>query len=152
MEPLQLPLPRKGTTCNTLLQRITLDTNTNDISQVDYTIGGTNNHALEPISNIFCDNVIVYYDLPLPTNNAKVHMDDYVKAHLPEQTYRIKRLLGNIGVNVSKGAIKPTQHKLLGNCIRQYIKVALQDTPISNVMHICSNMQTLIDNGIHVGI
>ena len=64
---LVLPLPRKGTTTDTLLQRITLDVNTNDISQTNYTQGGTNNHALEAVSPIFCDNVILHYHLPIPT-------------------------------------------------------------------------------------
>ena len=147
-ESLVLPLPRKGTTTDTLLQRITLDVNTNDISQTNYTQGGTNNHALEAVSPIFCDNVILYYHLPMPTEDSNIA--NYVKQHLPEHTYRIKRILNEIGVNVNKSAIKPTQHKALPKCIRQYVKVALQDTPIENVMQICTCMQTLTNNGIYV--
>ena len=110
---LVLPLPRKCTTTDTLLQRITLDVNTNDISQTNYTQGGTNNHALEAVSPIFCDNVILYYHLPPPTEDSNI--DNYVKQHLSEHTYRIKRILHEIGVNVNKSAIKLTQHKAYDN-------------------------------------
>ena len=46
---------RRGTKPETLLQHITLQTNTNDIGDVNYTQGGTNNHTLQPLSNTFCD-------------------------------------------------------------------------------------------------
>ena len=143
-----LPPPRNGTTTDTILQRITLYVNTNDVSRTNYTQGGTNNHALEAVSPIFCDNVILYYHLPMPTEDSNIA--NYVKQHLPEHTYRIKRILHEIGVNVNKSAIKPTQHKALPQCIREYVKVALQDTPIENVMQICTCMQTLTNNGIYV--
>ena len=77
-----LPPPRNGTTMDALLQRITLDANTNDISRTNYTQGGTNNHVLEAGSPIFCDNVILYCQLPPPTEESNI--DNYVKQHLPE--------------------------------------------------------------------
>ena len=72
----------------------------------------TNTYVLEAVSSIFCDNDILYYGLPFQENN--VHLDNCLKAHLQERTNRIKRILNDIGINVS-------ENELLDNSIRQYI-------------------------------
>jgi hypothetical protein len=37
---------------------------TSDISRVDYTKGGTNRHILEPLNNLFSDNILISFMLP----------------------------------------------------------------------------------------
>jgi hypothetical protein len=37
----------------------------NDTATIDYTKGGTPNHELDPLNNMFCDNMCLYYKIPL---------------------------------------------------------------------------------------
>lgn len=41
-----------------LLYKINKQINTNDTSTLDFTFGGTNNNALEPVSTRFYDNIV----------------------------------------------------------------------------------------------
>lgn len=161
--PLEL-FARKGIKPDTLLQRVTLLANTNDISQVDYTQGGTNNHKLSALSDTFCDNCIMYYDLQLPkdsfgiprrsrTATKPVNLDKLAAQHLPEYTARIVRVLGLVGITVNKYAIKPTTYTLQTNSIRQYVKVALQDIAYHKTITLCTDatvIQVLRDNGLNI--
>ena len=143
-------LARNNTKELTLLNKITLQANTNNIANVNYTTGGTNGHSLNPLNKLFCDNVILYYNLPLPSKD--IRLDDYLKAHLPEYTERVKRLFNEYNITINKRAIKPTQYKTTNNTLTQYIKVALQDTPLEDVMQICKieTIQKFNDNNIHI--
>ena len=143
---------RRGVKPETLLQHITLQTNTNDIGDVNYTQGGTNNHQLQPLSDTFCDNCIIYYDIPKPTQACK-DLDKYIARHLPEHTARIVRVLDTLGITVSKYCVKPTRAIQQPQCIRQYCKIALQDIPYNTSIRLCTDatvMQTLSDNGLYV--
>ena len=143
---------RKDAKPNTLLQRVTLLANTNNIADVNYTQGGTNNHKLIPLCNMFCDNCVLYYDIELPATKS-VNPDEIVAQHLPEYTARIVRVFGLLGITVNKQATKATSYIEQTSCLRQYIKVALQDAPYSTTIKLCTNktvMQILRDNGLHI--
>jgi hypothetical protein len=61
-----IPINSIGTTKikpETLLYNLNKIINQNDIYDVDYTKGGTPNNKLEPLGDIFSDNIIVYYFL-----------------------------------------------------------------------------------------
>jgi hypothetical protein len=71
-----IPISSVGTTKikpETLLYNLNKIINENNISNVDYTTGGIQNNKLEPLSNIFSDNIIVYYFLDkIAVENSKV--------------------------------------------------------------------------------
>ena len=117
---------------------------------MNYTAGGTNGHALNPLNKLFCDTIISYHHLPLP--NKDIQLDDYLKGHLPEYTEIIKRLFNKCNITINKRGKKPTQYKTINNILTQYIKVALQDTPLEDVMQICKieTIQRFNDNEIHI--
>ena len=60
---------RNNVTPETMLYNLTKTINWNDISYIDYTEGARNGNTLKPLSERFCDNIILYYLVPI-TNNA----------------------------------------------------------------------------------
>ncbi|KAK8896227.1 hypothetical protein M9Y10_014122 [Tritrichomonas musculus] len=49
----------------TMLYNLTKSINANDISNIDYTAGVRNKHELKALSERFCDNIILYYLVPI---------------------------------------------------------------------------------------
>jgi hypothetical protein len=54
----------KNNNAKTALYNINRILNRTDVSKVDYTEGGTSGHALEPLNNLFSDNIVLYYYIP----------------------------------------------------------------------------------------
>lgn len=57
-------LSDKNTKHETLLFNINKIANSSDISQIDYTEGGTAYHKLETLNSMLYDNLIVYTEIP----------------------------------------------------------------------------------------
>ncbi|KAK8882367.1 hypothetical protein M9Y10_045009 [Tritrichomonas musculus] len=139
-----ITIPLKYVQCNnakpeTMLYNFTKSININDISDIDYTAGASNNNTLKPLSERFCDNIIFYYLVPIdPNNKNKV---EYLFKFLAEYTSKIKRLQTEHNINVNKRYIKPT-----------YIKVALPTIPVNDVFALITNEEGIYSLTMKVSI
>jgi hypothetical protein len=62
--PLLSVIGKKNVKPETMLYNINKTINTNDTSNIDFTTNGRNGHTLEPLSTIFCDNIVLYSIIP----------------------------------------------------------------------------------------
>ncbi|KAK8837707.1 hypothetical protein M9Y10_036247 [Tritrichomonas musculus] len=155
----------------TLLYNINVQVNSCDTSNIDFTYGGTNNNTFKPLSKRFCDNIILYFELPKETINNNKVLQEYVNKadnnntettdntdsdtwinkllkeiapFLAENTEKIKRIFNTLGIQINKTHIKPTRPAHENNTIRQYIKVSLPDIDIELIYNLITNA-TVID-------
>ena len=100
---------RKNVKPETMLYNLTKILNKNNISDIDYTAQNTlkrksnAGHELKSLSNRFCDNIILYYLVPF---NKDVNKNEYLSKFLAEYTSKIKRLLADHKINVTKKKYK----------------------------------------------
>jgi hypothetical protein len=131
----------------TLLYNINKIVNPNDISTIDYTKGGTNDHVLEPLNSLFSDNIVfgcyikqesvhtmakVIKDLLEKAKTEDVEEEDddtangklieIAKPYLAENTEKIKRILLTGNMDVTKRDIKPTGVKEYDGKLTKLIK------------------------------
>ncbi|KAK8838418.1 hypothetical protein M9Y10_033047 [Tritrichomonas musculus] len=143
----------------TMLYNLTKSLNWNDISDIDYTAGASNRHELKPLSDRFCDNIILYYKVPLceqsPTsrigNNA--NKMEHLSKFLAEYTAKIKRILIAHNINVTKRNIKPTYSSKECEYYKQYIKVALPTIPITDIFALITSedaIKSFNNEGIYI--
>ena len=131
---------RNNTAPKTVLYNLTKSANMNDISDINYTAGATNNNVLKALSQRFCDNIILYYLVPIdPNNKNKV---EYLSKFLAEYTAKIKRLLTEHNINISKRHIKPTYSNKEDHNYKQYIKVASPKILIDDVFASITNFKS----------
>jgi hypothetical protein len=57
-------VPKKKVKPETVFYSSNKTINTNGSSNLDFTVGGSNNHQLEPLSTMVCDGVILYSIIP----------------------------------------------------------------------------------------
>ena len=101
--------------------------NVSDISNIKYTTGATNGHNLEPLNDLFSDNIILYYYLPqriyenpklikylkhvqeidkqCKESKLDVKLEDIVKGCLPEHTAKIKDIFNTNGLDINKNVL-----------------------------------------------
>lgn len=96
---------RKNAGPETMLYNFTKSINGNDISNIDYTAGAINGHPLKALSERFCDNIILYYLVPVNDNTNKL---EYLAKFLDEYTAKIKRLFVSHNISITKRNKKPT--------------------------------------------
>jgi hypothetical protein len=70
----------------TLLYNLNKFINKSDITYVDYTNGGTNKHKLEPINNMFSDNIVVYYYIDKSFIESNKVLQAFLRKHQGKQT------------------------------------------------------------------
>lgn len=164
----KLPINHFSTKANikpeTLLYNITTTLSECNTADIDFTSGGENNKKLIPLSNRFCDNIVLYFVIPAETiKNSKV-LQQYVNKednnkettrlqtkilqeigpYLAEHTEKIKRLFNTLGLAINKAHIKTTHPSTENGEIRQYIKVALPDIELDKIYNIITNTEVLI--------
>jgi hypothetical protein len=169
--PLLSVVTKKRVKPETLLYNLNRTINTNSTSNLDYAMGGANNHPLEPLSYIFCDNVIIYSTVPncdlskhqsiiekLKSQELQDKSDkedkqeqegcgnELFKPFLATMTETIVKALNAISLQVNKTQIKPTQGELGSKYGKevgiQFIKVALPDIPLSQALDLVCNPLT----------
>ena len=131
-----------------------------DISSVDYTNGGTNNNKLEPLCNLFCDNMVFYYYFPDNNKYEGREKLEIAKEYLAQHTLKIKRLLAEQDIHVSKPDIKPLgitdkikNYPQKEGQLIQRIKVALADVEIKKIVSIITSkekIKNLEEQGIYL--
>lgn len=140
---MRIPLKRvqhKNAGPETMLNNFTKSINWNDISNIDYTTRATNKHPLKALSERFCDNIILYYLVPVNENTNKL---EFLSKFLAEYTAKIKRLFVAHNINITKRNIKPTYSNKEDNKFKQYIKVALPTIPVNDVFALVTNEEGL---------
>lgn len=135
----------------TLLQNLNRIINQTDISLVDYTTGGVpSNKPLQPISKLFCDNIIVYCciddklvaEIANKNNNAgdTQIINEAAKEMLACFTQEVKRVFNHLNININKCDIKPTNANTLTSDFTyktskqaQFLKINLSNIDVNNV-------------------
>ena len=158
----------------TLLHAISRELLTNDTAFIDYTAGATNDHPLTPLSDRFCDNVILYYFLPEedvcsnPTlnkwlakhNNTIENVEEQsrriteaLSPYLPENTQKLVRVFNTLDIPITKASVKPIQPAVKDNRLAQKLKVSLPDVALDKVLCLVSDVATqqlLASNGFYI--
>lgn len=157
----------------TLLQAITRELNKNDTAFIDYTAGATNEHTLVPLSDRFCDNIILYYFLPeedvanipalakwLARHKQEEEKEETggriieaLTQYLPENTQKLVRVFNTLDIPITKTNIKPTQPAVKDGKIAQMLKVALPDVPLDKVLRLVivdNCLELLQANGFYI--
>jgi hypothetical protein len=78
-------------TSKTALYNINRVLNKTDIAMVDYTEGGTNGHSLEPLNNLFSDNIVLYYYIPEKEVAASKALTDFLNNCENLEKYKIQK-------------------------------------------------------------
>jgi hypothetical protein len=131
-----------------------------DTSNVDYTNGGSLPHNLEPLSVLFCDNIVFYYYFPDNEKYAGRERNTIAKEHLALNTLKIKRLLAENDIDVGKNNIKPLgvtekndKYTHIEGYLIQRIKVAMPDVPLEKIIELITSrdrLTNLEEQGIHL--
>ena len=170
-EDIKIPLNsigNKNVKIETMLSTLNKHLNKSDIAYIDYSLGGENNNTINPLNEIFCDNIIVFtpienrYLIGLNNNNElEVNIKNIPKELLGKTTANIKFAFNQLGLQINKPQIKPTRIKYIANenyinrtsDYIQMLKVDLDHIPSDRVIEIFSNTENinfLSDNNIFI--
>ena len=148
----------KNVKIETMLSTLNKHINKGDIAYLDYSIGGDKNKTINPLNELFCDNIIVFtpiekiYPYGLNENNEQEIDIKYIpKELLGKTTANIKFAFNQIGLSINKYQIKPTRIKYIVNenyinrtrDFIQMLKVDLDHLSSDNVIEILSNTENL---------
>jgi hypothetical protein len=140
--------------------------NNTDISNIDYTTGGTNGHELVPLCDMFSDNIILYYFIPeeiierhkicrnlflseeeLTDAEPTISNNEIGKGMLPIYTAKIQLLFNTFNLPISKGDIKPTNilKLTLGDKtkLKQCIKVSLANCKYETIIKVLNSKECI---------
>ena len=152
----------------TMLSTLNKHLNKSDIAYIDYSLRGENNKTINPLNELFCDNIIVFtpienrYLIGLNNNNEQeVNIKNIPKELLGKTTANIKFAFNQLGLQINKLQIKPTRIKYIANenyinrtsDYIQMLKVDLDHIPSDRVIEIFSNTENikfLSDNNIFI--
>ena len=148
----------KNVKIETMLSTLNKHVNKSDIAYIDYSVGGVKNQCINPLNELFCDNIIVFspieniYLFKLNENNEReIDIKHIPKELLGKTTANIKFAFNQIGLPINKNQIKPTRIKYIVNenyinKISEYIqmlKVDLNQFPSDTVIEILSNLENI---------
>ena len=148
----------KNVKIETMLSTLNKHINKSDIAYIDYSLGGDKNQSINPLNEIFCDNIIVFtpiekiYLYGLNQNNEQeIDIKHIPKELLGKTTANIKFGFNQIGLSINKYRIKPTRIKYIvnENYINQtseyiqMLKVDLDHFESDKVFEILSNTENL---------
>lgn len=159
---------------NTLLYNLNRIINQSDISYIDYTENGTQtNKPLEPLNELFSDNIVVYYPiddklikniekLKIKTNPEEQSnidcentfidnntLNKIAKDLLGSTTATIKRVLNQLDIEINKPDIKPIGIKNTDgftykpSSYVQLLKVNLSNVSIDNVLNLMEDINKI---------
>ena len=141
-----------------MLSTLNKHINKSDIAYIEYSLGGDKNESINPLNELFCDNIIVYtpieniYLFNLNDNNDRdIDIKHIPKELLGKTTANIKFAFNQIGLSINKYQIKPTRIKYIvnENYINQFsdyiqmLKVDLDQFESDKVIEILSNTENL---------
>ena len=142
----------------TMLSTLNKHINKSDIACIDYSNGGSKNQSINPLNELFCDNIIVVspieniYLFGLNQNNEReIDIKHIPKELLGKTTANIKFAFNQIGLSINKYQIKPTRIKYIVNenyinqttDYIQMLKVDLDQFESDKVIEILSNTESL---------
>ena len=112
----------KNVKIETMLSTLNKHINKSDIAYIDYSLGGDKNQSINPLNELFCDNIIVFtpiekiYLYGLNENNEQeIDIKHIPKELLGKTTANIKFAFNQIGLSINKYQIKPTRIKYIAN-------------------------------------
>ena len=141
-----------------MLSTLNKHINKSDIAYIVYSLGEDKNQTINPLNELFCDNIIVFtpieniYLFNLSEDNER----EFDIKHIPKEllgktTANINFAFNQIGLSINKYQIKPTRIKYIANenninqttdYIRM-LKVDLDQFPSDKVIEILSNTENL---------
>ena len=142
----------------TMLSTLNKHINESDIAYIDYSVGGDKNQTINPLNELFCDNIIVFspiekiYLFGLNENNEReIDIKHVLKDLFGKTTANIKFAFNQIGLSINKYQIKPTRIKYVVNenyinqttDYIQMLKVDLDQFESDKVIEILSNTENL---------
>ena len=148
----------KNVKIKTMLSTLNKHINKSDIAYIDYSFGGDKNQSINPLNELFCDNIIVFtpieniYLFKLNDNNEReIDIKHIPKELLGKTTANIKFSFNQIGLSINKYQIKPTRIKYIANenyinqttDYIQILKVDLDQYSSDKVIEILSNTENL---------
>ena len=170
-EDIKVPLNsigNKNIKIETMLSTLNKHINKSDIAYIDYSLGGENNQTINPLNELFCDNIIVFtpienrYLIGLNNNNEQeIDIKNVPKELLCKTAANINFVFNHIGLTINKHQIKPTRIKYIVNenyinqttDYIQMVKVDLDQFESDKVIEIFSNEKNfnfLSDNKIFI--
>ena len=141
-----------------MLSTLNKHINESDIAYIDYSVGGDKNQTINPLNELFCDNIIVFspiekiYLFGLNENNEReIDIKHVLKDLFGKTTANIKFAFNQIGLSINKYQIKPTRIKYVVNenyinqttDYIQMLKVDLDQFESDKVIEILSNTENL---------
>ena len=148
----------KNVKLETMLSTLNKHINKSDIAYIDYSLGGDKNQTINPLNELFCDNIIVFtpikniYLFGLNNNNQQeIDIKHISKELLGKTTANIKFAFNQRGLSINKYQIKPTRIKYIANenyinqttDYIQMLKADLDQFPSDKVIKILSNTENL---------
>ena len=148
----------KNVKIETMLSTLNKHINKSDNAYIDYSLGGDKNQTINPLNELFCDNIIVLtpieniYLFGLNNNNEQeINIKHFPKELFGKTTANIKFAFNHTGLSINKNQIKPTTIKYIvnENCINQstnyiqMIKVDLDQFSSDKVIEILSNTENI---------
>ena len=148
----------KNVKIETMLSTLNKHINKSDIAYIDYSVGGSENQSINPLNELFCDNIIVFtpieniYLFKMNENNEReIDIKHIPKELLGKTTANIKFAFNHIGLSINKYQIKPTRIKYIVNenyinrtsDYIQMLKVDLDQFPSDKVIEILSNAENI---------
>ena len=166
-EDIKIPLNsigNKNVKIETMLSTLNKHINKNDIAYIDYSVGSTKNQSINPLNELFCDNIIAFTPIEnryLTNNEQEANTKNIPKELLGKTTANIKFAFNHIGLPINKLQIKPTRIKYIANenyinrtsDFIQMLKVDLDHFSTDKVIEILSNTENLkflSDNNIFI--
>ena len=142
----------------TMLSTLNKHINKSDIVYIDYSIGGDKNQSINPLNELFCDNIIVFTPLEKiylyglnENNEQEIDIKHIPKELLGKTTANIKFAFNQIGLSINKYQIKPTRIKNIVNenninrtsYFIQMLKVDLDHLSSDKVIETLSNTENI---------
>ena len=141
-----------------MLSTLNKHINKSDIAYIDYSLGGDKNQSINPLNELFCDNIIVFTPIEKiylfklnDKNEREIDIKHIPKELLGKTTANIKFAFNHIGLPINKYQIKPTRIKYIVNenyinrtsDYIQMLKVDLDQFSSDKSVEILSNTQNL---------
>ena len=161
-------IANKNVKIETMLSTLIKHINKSDIAYIDYSLGGDKNHTINPLNELFCDNIIVFtpieniYLFGINNNNEQeIDIKHIPKELLAKTTANIKFAFNHNGLSINKNQIKPTRIKYIVNenyinqstNYIQMIKVDLDQFSSDKIIEILwntENIKFLSNNNIFI--
>ena len=158
----------KNVKIETMLSTLNKHMNKSDIAYIDYSLGGDKNMSINPLNELFCDNIIVFTPIEKiylyglnEINEQEIDIEHIPKEFLGKTTANIKFAFNQIGLSINKYQIKATRIKYIVNenyinrasDFIQMLKVDLHHLSSDKVIEILSNTENskfLSNNNIFI--